>query len=430
MKITIPQKALLEVLNKGAIAALSEVAQKDVSSHALLIRSAKITATDKEIIVESYNEFLAIKHIIPANKEKNITVIEAGCIVVPAKELVNWAKLQGTDTLIGMNYQPLASPEMIIPKKDKDDGTNSDKAQFAVTKIGTIRLSSKKNDTSKTLGKWDLDVYDSKDVPSVDFVSVDKNFEIKGETLIEAVNSVGFARLDNDYDHIFDAISIQIYDNSLYFAATNREHCALYKFPTSSVEIVTKNALLIPATLLEQASSIINKGEKVAFSYDVNKEKIFISQPDLMIRVASTKKQHISKFPNIELLFKRPYHSIAEISVATLSLLLTNASLVNSKSALFAFSKNEGILAIKAISDNSKYKPTIKQSNIGNITEDVRSCWGVSHIMSLLKIIKESEVELHIPEAKNSLKIIPKGDGNWIYFIMSIDNQKLINSKD
>ena len=215
MKVGIRQKVLLETLNKGSIAAMSEDAQADTSTLSLLIKSIKISV-DKHFTVESNTDLLAVKFSTLANDDSGITVKEEGSVVVPAKEFIDWVKLQGEDTTITMILQKLATPEIINTLEDMGEtGEEVDKSKFSVKKIGTIKLTSR--GTEKTQTKWELDCFDAENKPSVNFTEKsDKNFEMAGQQFLEALDNVKFAATPKDHEHVLDSISMQVYEKELY----------------------------------------------------------------------------------------------------------------------------------------------------------------------------------------------------------------------
>jgi DNA polymerase III sliding clamp (beta) subunit (PCNA family) len=419
MKVGIRQKVLLEVLEKGSIAATSVDAQSDTSTLSLLAKSIKITV-DKNFTVESNTDLMAVRFGVPANDDNGILVKEEGGVVIPAKEFSDWVKLQGSESTITMTLQKLATPEIINTLGDMGEADGEDKSKFCVKKIGTVKLASK--GVSKTQTKWEIDCFDAEDKPTVNFSEKsEKTFEMQGQSFLECLDNVKFAALPKDPDHALDSISMQVYDKSLYFAATDMQHCALYKSP-AEVDIQSNKPLLVSALLMDTVAKIISKDEKVVVNYSEEKEKVYISQTNLRVRLASTEKQKIGKFPSIELLLKKSYKPLTECSRSVMMGMLANASFINSSSALFVFVKENGTLTVKAMDEGSKLKPNIRQCELGNISRDAKAVWGVTHLLRGLKVIKSNDVQLHLPDNMNSLKITAKDNENFIYFTMAVSN--------
>ena len=136
MKLGISQKSLLEALDRGAMAALSDEAQADTSNVSVLLKSVTIRANDKELVFESATKLLAVRHSIPITKDSGIEVKEAGEVTVPAKDLYDWANKQG-DCRIGMAYTALEKPEAVTPVEEG----KSDK--LSIKKLGNVKLVSR-----------------------------------------------------------------------------------------------------------------------------------------------------------------------------------------------------------------------------------------------------------------------------------------------
>jgi len=428
MKVKIKQNVLEEALNKGAVAALLDDAQTDTSTMSLLVKSIKITC-NKSFTIEGCTNLMAVKYTIPAKEENGITVDEEGCVLVPAKEFTNWVKAQSKDAQIGIVLSELATPEIINPLEgiEVEDGED-----VSIKKIGSIKLVSK--DSSKTARKWELDCYDPSQRKMVSFASEHKgtkHFEIKAKSLSTALSKIAFASLPKDYEHVLDSVSIQKYENDLFFATTDTKRCALYKIPPSDIDAIeSDNPLLISVNLLDTASKISDEENKLSFYYNEDIERVFISQPNIEMRLASTEKGNIKKFPNIKMLLEKDYDLLAKTSRIGLNSDLISCALVNSSSALFSFTSDKSMLVIKAISDDSKYKPSVTKSEVNSLSINLKAVWGVTHLIDALKIIKDDMVELHIPDNKKSVKIKGEDDDGFLYFAMAINNPKYASDLD
>jgi len=422
MKVGIKQPVLMDALLKGATAALSKSAQSDTSNLSILIQSIKMTADEESFSIESSTDLMAVKYVLPSSKDGGIIVQDSGSILIKAKELINWVKAQGSDSSITMTLNKLDTPEIINTLDEMDVSDSSD--NFMIKKIGSLVLVSK--DDKKIGSKWELECYEPDQVKSVEFSSdTPKSFEMRSEQLEVSLSKVLVAALDNDYEHVLDSISIQTYNNDLYFAATDTKRCALYKIPSDSVaDIKSDSPMLIQGELLGQVSKIINKDENISFAFDDESEKVYMTQKNLKIRLASTEKDNINKFPNIKMLLEKEYSPLTSMQKYSLNKVLLSAALVNSQSALFNFNSEKETLTVKAISEDGKYTPTISNCEAPTTTTDVKVVWGVSHLIDGLKIIKSDEIELKIPENLRSVKVNGIDDDSLMYFAMSIDNPK------
>jgi len=428
MKIGIGQEALKEAISKGAIAALSEDAQEDTSTMRRVVQSVKITA-DKQITIESSTTMLAVKYTIPASEDKGVVVKEAGSILVPAKELLQWISLQSKDSSISITLQKLETPE-IINMLDGETGETEDAPGFVLKKIGTVKLVSKT--TSKSNKKWELDCYDPEDLSGIVFnQKSEKCFDIQGSQLPEAITNVSFAAQKKDYEHVLDSISIQNHKDAIYFVTTDQLRVALYMVPKDTIsDIQSTKSLLIPSVLLDQAAKIINKEKKVTFSYSEELEKVSICQDNLKIRVVSTEKEHIKKFPSIKFLVDKEYCELAEIGKKVMNDLLVNAALVNGSFATLAFSKADGTLTITATSADNKYKPSVGQAPVASVSKDAELSQGVTHIIEGLKILKSDIIRIGVASNQRSIKIIGKDNDHFSYFCQAVSDEKVRKLKE
>ena len=425
MKVKIKQSVLIDALNKGAVAALSDEAQGDTSNMSLLIKSIKITAS-KKLIIESSTSMVGVKYTLEASKDDGIVIEDPGCVLIPAKEFVGWVKAQHESATIGMSLSELATPEIINPLESLDSSDNSDNDEdMTIKKIGSVKLVAK--DLSKTGTRWELDCYDPSQRKMVNFnEKSDKYFDIEAKQLADGLNKITFSALDKDYLHVLDSISIQTYNNGLYFATTDMKRCALYKIPDSSVSnLDLKNPLLIPVSLLELTSKISKEDHTLSFHYNESLERVFVSQPNLEIRLGCAEKENVKKFPVVKKLFSKDYTLLTEIPKDTLNRSLINASLVNSSSALFDFTNGKlKQLVVKAISDQSKYKPSVSSSPVESLSQETKAIWGVTHLLEVLQKMKSKNIQLYIPDNNSSVKISGEDDQNFSYFAMVIENPK------
>lgn len=418
MKISIKQKMLVSVLEKGAIAAISEEGQGDSSNLAPLIKAVKITV-DKNFTVESSTNLIASKYSIPV-AENEITVADEGVVLFPAKELMDWVKLQKSDALINMAFQ--ASKPRIINEVEGE----TDKDIPVVKVIGSLKITSK--DSIKTSGKWELDCYDVDSVKSVNYNAKSKKcFDIKGKQLADDLNSVLFASSAKDYQHKFDCISLQHHKGKVYVVATDTHRCAVSRIiPENITNVESTNALLIPSVLLQQAVKISEETNTLSFYHNQDKDnpRIFVSQPNLEMRLAASDENKVKEFPSVAVLIDKEFKPAAEISKDSLTKILMTASLVNKDAVLITIDKDDCSIVVKAISEESKYAPLLEKTGASEVLKNVKVVCSPSHIIDALKIIKADIIQVFVPDSMKSIKIIGKDDANFSYYAMTINTAK------
>ena len=431
MEVSISQKNIYSSVRKGAMAALSQESQKDKSGFSRLFKSVKIKSSDKEIVIESGNKNISTKFTLPFSKEKKseFVVKDSGSVYVPAKELLEWLSNQdGTE--ISLKFVPFKRPEIIKDASEISDygGGNS----VSIKKVGDLMLSS--NDGNKAGSEWSVECYDS-----------DHLSEIKeGETsnpilkvpfcqLETAIKSISFAHQKNDYKHIFDSVSIEKYKNDIYFSASDTHRCCLYKmtfsegvddsfFQETEMEggkISFGKKLLIPFSIINRFTKDCG-GEKTSFYFDDKTSRIYLSSGSFTLRFNSVGTNSFEKFPSIALLVSKKYNELCSVNKKTFSKMIKSASMVNGSSLLFDFKKEGGgIVKIHAISNQGKAK-NISTAPVFNLSDEVKSVWGVSHLSTFMKVVDDDEINILVPEDLKSVKMVSDLDKNIEYLSMSI----------
>ena len=135
MKIRLKQATLMEILSKGAIAALTDEAQGDTTVFSPLLKSVKIKVEADTITAESATKTLAVQYKHPVSQDE-ITIKETGEVMVLAKELFNWTKIQ-IDADILLSFKPLDTPQLISTV----DGDAAGKA--SIKKLGNLEIMSR-----------------------------------------------------------------------------------------------------------------------------------------------------------------------------------------------------------------------------------------------------------------------------------------------
>lgn len=416
MKLSIRQDVLLNALEKGASAALTESAQTDTGNLSLFLKSIKINVTDK-FTIESTTNMMAVMYSVDATKENGIVVGEKGSVIVPAKEFIDWVKIQGSEAIVTMKLSKLDVPEII------NSAEGDDNQAFVIKKIGSLKFISK--DTNKTGVRWELDCYDTEGMSSINFSDKgDQYFECKASSFKEAVKFISFASLSIDAEHVLDSMSIQNHNDKVYIVATDTNRCAVYNLK-EAVNIQNKEPLLIQFSLLTKALDICTQDIPISFNYNSTNHKLFMSQQGLDIRLTLSEKDKVLKFPSITKLLLLKYDKLAELDAKLFLKTLQSASLVNKTSALFEFNKDpEHNFIVTTISETNKYKPSVSKSFINEPSLVVKVVWGVRHIIDVLKIMKSETVELYLPENKRNVKIVGKNNENFMYFTQVINNPK------
>lgn len=416
MKVAIQQKVLVNALEKGALAALSEEAQSDTSIISILIKSVKIKVDSKNLTVESATKLMATKCVIPIVKDGGIDVKEEGEILVQAKDLCDWVKKQ-PDYKIAIALKKLDTPDVVNPISNDSDGS----VIKGIKRIGNVVISSR--DETKTGNKGSLDCYASDQLGDYSMeLPADKKFEISPKELSNGLRSVNFACMPKHYQHIYDSISFQNIKDKLYMMTCDTARAALYE-----VSDVKNNKLdsiiLVPNKFLTSVSGLLNEDENVALYFDSVNNKIFLTQGEgLIVKMNTTDAALVSKFPSASTLIEKKYKPLCVVPKGGMANRLITAALVNENAALYSFKNNSAIIYVISSSGKAPGNGTLP---VGDLKSDFNAVWGVTHLLDYLKVLKDEEVQVFIPDGdKKSVRFITKQEPSLSYYIMTQDATK------
>jgi DNA polymerase III sliding clamp (beta) subunit (PCNA family) len=430
MKVTLKQEVLLEAIKRGAFAALSDEAQTDSSTLSLLIKSVKIKAEKSKITLESATALVSSSYVL--NTDEN-SVKEEGDVMVAANELYEWVSRQGNCMIA------LVSKDLDEPQTVNVDGATEAVSKAAIRKVGKLTLASK--DSSKTGSKWSLDSYDSSQMPSVELGNIKTPlFVLPLEQLSEGIKNIGFVAMQKDGDHVFDTVSFQHIDKKMYMVTTDAARCALWNMPnadsitmdsslsckqmeSSGVKDSWKHNLLVPLKMLSDVCKLSSNAVPLEFYRDDAKNRIYLSQPGFLVRMATAEKEMTDKYPPLDLFLVKPYSDLCTVPKAVLASRLNTVSLVNKNAIMFDFETDQ--LTLYGVSE-SGHSPCKANMSVGAVSERFTKVWNVKHFLDVLKAVNADDIKILIPTSskKNSIKIINPSQPNVSYYSMSIERSK------
>lgn len=410
MKIRLKQKTMLEILNKGAIAALTDEAQGDTTVFAPLLKSIRIKADADMITIESAIKTLAVQYKHPISQDE-VTVKETGEVMILAKELIDWVKRQ-PDADILLNLKLLDTPQLISTV----DGDAAGKA--SIKKLGTVELMSR--DQTKTGTKWSLDCYDASQVTWVDFQKPDPLFEVNQTLIQDAVKSTGFAAMPYHHLHVTDAFAFQTYKDKIFLMAGDGVRMALYEL-NGAKNIKLPFIYTVPCKVLASVVSLMEEDAPVFFGFDDKKHRAFIYQDNYIVRADTAEQANVdAKIPPLSYIFEQvTFDKFARIAKGVLASRLSTASLVNKKSVLYAFKGSQVLL--HAISE-SGLSPNTSTAPLLEHTRDLKTLWSVTHIMDILKALPDDEVSIMMPPDNTKVfKIVSEKNPSFSYYAREAD---------
>jgi len=412
MKIRLKQATLMEILSKGAIAALTDEAQGDTTVFSPLLKSVKIKVEADTITAESATKTLAVQYKHPVSQDE-ITIKETGEVMVLAKELFNWTKIQ-IDADILLSFKPLDTPQLISTV----DGDAAGKA--SIKKLGNLEIMSRLQ--TKNGRKWSLESYDSSQVTWVNFSKPDAIFEVNQPLLKEAVKATAFAVMPIDPNHVKDAFAFQNYKDKIFLMGGDGVRMALYELNGVKNNKV-KSSYTVPNKVLSSIVELLSDKEQVMFGFEDknNKYRAFIYQSNFIIRADTIEQAIVDiKLPPLSLIFDQlAFVKFAKISKSELLGTLLSASLVNKKNILYVFKGNQ--ILLHGISE-SGMSPSSGTVSLIECSRDVKVVWSVSHIIDIIRALPDDELSIMMPTAHTKIfKVISEKNPNFSYYARESD---------
>lgn len=424
MKLAIKQSVLINALDRGAMAALSEEAQSDTSVISLILKSVIIKTDGAGLTVESATKLLSSKYTVPLSKENGIESKENGEIIVPAKELYDWVKRQ-QECLIAISLSKLDSPEIVNPLSSEASSTKG------IKKIGTVKIASR--DDTKTGTKWNLDCYapDQLGSSKID-LPAKKKFSIVASNLLEGFSAVDFATMPKHYEHIFDSISFQSFkkngsdDSSIYILAFDGRRIASFEANVKDNNLDMN--LMVPHTILGSVAKLSIKEEEVSFYYDQATNKVYIAQDSngtkFVVKMSTTDPDKTKRFAPVSFIEGFKYKKIASISRAGLINRLATSSMVNSEYNLISLKSDKMTIYSASIAGKAPVTCIIPVKDL-SIDYKVVTC--PSHITDVMKALKDDYIDIMIREDEDttrSFKFISQNNKPATYFVINTDVAK------
>jgi DNA polymerase III sliding clamp (beta) subunit (PCNA family) len=418
MKLTIKQDVLINALDRGAMAALSDDAQSDTSIISLILKSVTIKTDGKNLTVESATKLLSSKFSIPVSKENGIEVKEDGEILVPAKELYDWTKRQQECTL-ALVLSKLDSPEIVNPLSSEASSTKG------IKKIGTVKIMSK--DDTKTGTKWNLDCYapDQLGPSKIDLPKV-KKFSMGANVLLDGFGSIDFSAMPTHYEHIFDSISFQKYNDKLFMLTFDSRRIA--SFEITSKENNLDMSLLIPHKILGTVAKLANKEADISFYYDGTANKAYIFQDangiEFSVKLSTTDPDKAKKFAPIAVVEGFKYKKICSVSRASLINRLSTSTMVNNEANLLSLKSDKMTIYSASIAGKAPVTCVLPVKDL-SIEYKVVAC--PTHIAEVMKALKDDYVDIMIKgneDINKSFKFISQGNKAVTYYIINTDVSK------
>ena len=420
MKFVINQKAFVSILEKGALAALSDSAQEELSAMAPLFKSVKIEIKGQQVIVSSASRLLYTEYVYTCKNEDGAENKEDGVILVAAKELLDWAKKQ-PESKIGINFEADKTVQTLSLDLSNDKSDKKSKDAMTINKLGTVRVVSK--DISKTGSKWTFDCYDPSQVTWVHYPEDHKIFTLPFEQFKTALPYASLSCIATHNLHIYDAIVFQSSDDKLYMLSSDNIRCSFYQMSKAS-NIKMDNMIVIPQKVLATLVKQMNPSEDIHFYNSDKLKKVVVKQSDYTIGIVMPDQNIINQYVyKVKSLIVKKYIDLAKIPKTVLKSRLETSAIVNNSSVLFYFMNNPVQLILHAIPENGK-SPHTCNTLVKDLIRNERYVWNPRYVIDFIKVMHDDDIVLHTLEVGRATRLTSAIEPLFEYHIINIKIEK------
>jgi DNA polymerase-3 subunit beta len=347
MKLKIKRDLLLENLNKVS---------KAISTKNLIptLSGIKFDLNKKGLTLTASNNDITIQKFIPI-KDKNINVDKEGVIVIQGKEILDIVRIIPDEDI---NIEVLDELKVLIYTDDE-------------------RI------------KYDLNVININEYPSIDLEKSDNFIEIEKEEFLNIVRETAFATSNDESRPVLTGINFKINGDILESSATDSYRLARKEIRLKKVVEEVHN-IIIPSKNIIEFSKIIDSEENPIKLHIFN-NKVLFEDCDLLFQ----SRLISGNYPNTSKLI--PEDSILKINadLFILKSVIEQASILTSdkEKNVVSLSTSGNTLTVKSVS-NEKGRAEAKMEVKKNNNEDITIAFSAKYMTEALNALKTDEVEL------------------------------------
>lgn len=414
--VQIARDLLLKAVMEAGAPALSQTAQRDMSNLAPLIQSIDLNI-GKDLVVRSACDVINARVTVSALKPSSAVVTKPVHVLVPAKALRDWLKVQPEDAVIEIIYSKRATPRIL---------NDADPDQFALYLVGEVRFTARAS--TGVCSDLCMESYNPEQVRAAgyDMATASKLVDIRASEFEKAVRNVAFAACDSRIDKVMDKICVQVLDGELIFLTTNAVVACSQRVVSDAVTIHSDTSFLIPVEVADVIRRSSSPDEILKFSYDKRNSRIYVSSPDYergwRCYGAEPGGKAVSEFPNVRMLLEKEYKHLAVFDKIDIRKTLTELVKLN-KEARFLFEEGRGEVQVEVVHYPDDYTPETKYFTIPCSKPDtaVSMLLHVKHLLQAVRVIKSKKIQILLPENERSIKVSGSEDDSYSCFTMRRD---------
>ena len=373
MKLKIKRDLLLENLNKVS---------KAISTKNLIptLSGIKFDLNKKGLTLTASNNDITIQKFIPI-KDKNINVDKEGVIVIQGKEILDIVRIIPDEDI---NIEVLDELKVLIYTDDE-------------------RI------------KYDLNVININEYPSIDLEKSDNFIEIEKEEFLNIVRETAFATSNDESRPVLTGINFKINGDILESSATDSYRLARKEIRLKKVVEEVHN-IIIPSKNIIEFSKIIDSEENPIKLHIFN-NKVLFEDCDLLFQ----SRLISGNYPNTSKLI--PEDSILKINadLFILKSVIEQASILTSdkEKNVVSLSTSGNTLTVKSVS-NEKGRAEMKMEVKKNNKEDINIAFSAKYMTEALNALKTDEVELSFVGEVKPITIKNTEDDGLIQLVVPI----------
>jgi len=373
MKLKIKRDLLLENLNKVS---------KAISTKNLIptLSGIKFDLNKKGLTLTASNYDITIQKFIPI-KDKNINVDKEGVIVIQGKEILDIVRIIPDEDI---NIEVLDELKVLIYTDDE-------------------RI------------KYDLNVININEYPSIDLEKSDNFIEIEKEEFLNIVRETAFATSNDESRPVLTGINFKINGDILESSATDSYRLARKEIRLKKVVEEVHN-IIIPSKNIIEFSKILDSEENPIKLHIFN-NKVLFEDSDLLFQ----SRLISGNYPNTSKLI--PEDSILKINadLFILKSVIEQASILTSdkEKNVVSLSTSGNTLTVKSVS-NEKGRAEAKMEVKKNNNEEITIAFSAKYMTEALNALKTDEVELSFVGEVKPITIKNTEDDGLIQLVVPI----------
>lgn len=408
MKITVPLKTLVDIMEKSAVGALTKESQDEERKKIRPTDSCVRISTGKgnSIVFESSSPKVSVLCSIP--KSDDVTVEKEGSCCVEASSYLKVLKSLSGKYSMQITYE---------------ENENYGKDSFAgvVQPNGKITSIAIENKNQKRKGKDDT--FPVKEFSEVDYSHNKVLFSVNAKMLKDSIDKVIFAIDPTDLSDLLDRVAIVVSNKTVYFAGTDGKRCAIFSLQNNDKDIEVKceeQKILIDGELLKTSCKSFEDGDKIDVIDCEDKEHIVLASEKIKIRLCIASEEIKQLFPNFLNILRIECPTTIMANKEDLEEAIGFLSLYNVDKSIFHVDDGKSEIKVDAARRGSD--PETALVSCEKIGKSLNNPVAMSNkfIIDGCKKINADKIKISFSADEKKIKMQSPTDANFVYLMQSM----------